>query len=70
MIGVFLPAIVHAARFEVVSGEPVSEETRVAITKWVFLELYWGHRFKRVDTFGEPDPQDDGIHFRIRLNAP
>ena len=44
--------------------------TRAFVTDWGFLEFNWGHRLKDVTRFGESDPQDDGIHFRIGVEWP
>lgn len=43
---------------------------RVAFERWGFGELYWGHRLEKVALLGEPDLQDDGIHFRLGLSWP
>jgi len=44
--------------------------TRAFVTGWGHLEFFWGHRLKDVTRFGEHDPQDHGIHFRIGLEWP
>ena len=36
------------------------------IGKNLRAELYWGKALREIDTPGDHDIQDDGIHFRIR----
>jgi len=45
--------------------------TRMALTRWGFMELFWGHRLRDVVYLGEADPlQDNGISFRMTLHWP
>ena len=43
---------------------------RVTVSSWGFFEIYWGHRFDKVDQLGEHDLQDEGIYFGASLNWP
>jgi hemolysin activation/secretion protein len=45
--------------------------TRMVLTRWGFVELFWGHRLRDVTYLGETDRlQDNGISFRATLQWP